>query len=144
MPTTTERAVKGHERSKLKLFESNKSYIYAFCDILLEDGKKAATAVESVMNEVWRSLPSSGISTDTEFRHLLTCVAAEHCRLLLFGRNSKSFKVSKTLKLELPELKEEAYNGVFGWNFRLAGNAQCIGTGAKVYFSVACRGELEL
>lgn len=112
MPTTTERAVKGHEGSKLKLFESNKSYIYAFCDILLEDGKKAATAVESVMNEVWRRLPSSGISTDTEFRHLLTCVAAEHCRLLLFGKNSNSFKVSKTSRIRLPELKEEAYSDV--------------------------------
>ncbi len=111
MPTTAERAAAGHEKAMKKLFEANKNRLYAFCSILLEDDKRASEAARGAMNGIWAGLRYAEVKTDEEFSHLLMLNAAEQCRLLLFGKDTKAFKISKTEQTELPEIGRAEYTG---------------------------------
>lgn len=111
MPTTSERAAEGHGKSMKKLFEANKNRLYAFCNILLEDERRAAEATRSTVRDIWTPLRHSEIKTDEEFSHLLTLNAAEQCRLLLFGKDTRAFKISKAVQTKLPEIMQGEYTG---------------------------------
>lgn len=93
------------------LYEAYKNKLYAFCCILLNDRQKAGFAAANVMNEVWGKLASRAISTEDAFLHFILAGAAAHCRSLLFHKDAKGFKVSKTTQIEIPPIENEEYLG---------------------------------
>lgn len=111
MTLSVERAAKGHRKSMAALYEAYKTSLYSFCCILMDDTQKAEIAVTRTVRAIWSQLSVKHARTEEDFRRLLLMEAVRICRAMLFGKDSRGFKVSKIEPVELPAFSETAYTG---------------------------------
>ena len=111
MTLSVERAAKGHRKSMAALYEVYKTSLYSFCCILMDDTQKAEIAVTRTVRAIWSQLSVKHARTEEDFRRLLLMEAVRICRAMLFGKDSRGFKVSKIEPVELPAFSETAYTG---------------------------------
>lgn len=111
MTLSVERAAKGHRKSMAALYEAYKTSLYSFCCILMDDTQKAEIAVTRTVRAIWSQLSVKHAQTEEDFRRLLLMEAVRICRAMLFGKDSRGFKVSKIEPVELPAFSETAYTG---------------------------------
>lgn len=109
MSTLVERAIAGHMKSMQELYSDCKKELYAFCCFMVQNTAKAKTAAENTISEVWSVTDECGIVDEADFRALLLRCAAKQCRKILFGKDSRAFRLSRVTAFTTQTILEEEY-----------------------------------
>ncbi|WP_347559153.1 peptidylprolyl isomerase [Pseudoflavonifractor sp. AF19-9AC] len=111
MPTNLERAAKGHKKSMMELYLDNRTSVYIFCKLMLEDEQEAGWATSAVFDEAWRELMVYTTWTEVSFHHKLMVLAAKYCWRHVFGHMQKKVKVAKPTSDKCRKVQSKNYYG---------------------------------
>lgn len=111
MPTNLERAAKGHKKSMMELYLANRTSVYIFCKLMLEDEQKAGRATTAVFGEAWHELMVHTTWTEVSFHHKLMVMAAKYCWKHVFGHMQKKVKVAKPISDKCRKVQSKNYYG---------------------------------
>lgn len=111
MPTNLERAAKGHKQSMMELYLANRTSIYLFCKLMLEDEQKAGRATAAVFDEAWHELRVQAAWTEVSFHHKLMVMAAKYCWEYGFSHMQKKVNVAKPTSDKCRKVQSKHYYG---------------------------------
>ncbi len=111
MPTNLERAAKGHKKSMMELYLANRSSLYIFCKLMLEDEQKAGSATTAVFDEAWHELMVHTVWTEVSFHHKLMVMAAKYCWKHVFAPMQKKVKADKPISDKCRKVQSKDYYG---------------------------------